>query len=216
MTGLVEATAAQIKAFRDTKGLIIDVRENGGGNYGMMCGSLRFLRAGRRRAHTSPISPHIGLSPQLQPGTTSNTGRRIEPIGQVGMTQERAAIRQAAAAFRPEWPLPQGKFSEWHYMILSRRAERSRRSCSDDAPTGQSRHGLFLLQQTGGRYIERRVRSAPADGFLNAFAALPQVTIVGEPSAGGSGATRQFQLPRTRCDRCFVIDGLVPAEWKAL
>jgi Peptidase family S41 len=37
-----------------------------------------------------------------------------------------------------------------------------------------------------------------ADGFLNAFADLPQVTIVGEPNAGGSGATRQFQLPRTR------------------
>jgi hypothetical protein len=36
-----------------------------------------------------------------------------------------------------------------------------------------------------------------ADGFLNAFADLPQVTIVGEPS-GGSSATRQFQLPRTR------------------
>jgi C-terminal processing protease CtpA/Prc len=37
-----------------------------------------------------------------------------------------------------------------------------------------------------------------ADGFLNAFASLPHVTIVGEPSAGGSGATRGFELPRTR------------------
>jgi C-terminal processing protease CtpA/Prc len=35
------------------------------------------------------------------------------------------------------------------------------------------------------------------DGFLSAFADLPQVSIVGEPSGGGSGATRQFQLPRT-------------------
>jgi C-terminal processing protease CtpA/Prc len=36
------------------------------------------------------------------------------------------------------------------------------------------------------------------DGFLNAFTELPQVTIVGEPSGGGSGATREFQLPKTR------------------
>jgi hypothetical protein len=36
------------------------------------------------------------------------------------------------------------------------------------------------------------------DGFLNAFASLPHVSIVGEPSSGGSGATRQFQLPKTR------------------
>src|SRR5206468_1219273 len=35
------------------------------------------------------------------------------------------------------------------------------------------------------------------DGFVNAFGDLPQVTVVGEPSAGGSGATRTFRLPNT-------------------
>ena len=35
------------------------------------------------------------------------------------------------------------------------------------------------------------------DGFLSAFADLEQVTIVGLPSAGGSGATKRFELPHS-------------------
>jgi C-terminal processing protease CtpA/Prc len=37
-----------------------------------------------------------------------------------------------------------------------------------------------------------------ADGFVNAFGDLPQVTVIGQPSAGGSGATRAFRLPKTQ------------------
>ena len=35
------------------------------------------------------------------------------------------------------------------------------------------------------------------DGFLSAFADLPNVKLLGEPSGGGSGARRRFTLPHT-------------------
>jgi C-terminal processing protease CtpA/Prc len=35
------------------------------------------------------------------------------------------------------------------------------------------------------------------DGFLSAFASLPQVTLLGQPSGGGSGTTRRFTLGKT-------------------
>ena len=35
------------------------------------------------------------------------------------------------------------------------------------------------------------------DGFLSAFADLPQVTLMGQASGGGSGATKRLRLPNS-------------------
>lgn len=35
------------------------------------------------------------------------------------------------------------------------------------------------------------------DGFLSVFADLPQVTLIGQPSSGGSGAIQNFDLPQS-------------------
>ncbi len=81
-------------------------------------------------------------------------------------------------------------------MILSR--ERSGRGdASQSVPAGGPGKDYFFYDKPVVVLSNAGSFSA-ADGFLNAFADLPQVTIVGEPSAGGSGATRQFQLPKTR------------------
>jgi C-terminal processing protease CtpA/Prc len=79
--------------------------------------------------------------------------------------------------------------------ILSRE-----RSCRGDSlrpvPAGSTGKDYFFYSKPIVVLSNAGSFSA-ADGFLNAFADLPQVTIVGEPSGGGSGATRQFQLPKT-------------------
>ena len=109
---------------------------------------------------------------------------------------ERAAIGRAAAAFEPEWLPPEGKFSDWHYMILSR--QRSGRGDPSQAIPAGSRGNDYFFYDKPVVVVSNAGSFSAADGFLNAFAALPQVTIVGEPSGGGSGATRQLVLPRTR------------------
>ena len=63
---------------------------------------------------------------------------------------------------------------------------------------------MVLSRQRGGReyfFYDKPVAVlcnagsfSATDGFLSAFADLPQVILVGEPSSGGSGAARRFQL----------------------
>jgi hypothetical protein len=185
---LVEPTAAMIKSFRGTKGLIIDVRDNGGGTYGLMRGIYGFFVPDDAKPHVTNIaayrlgasfaSNHIEYRPTYRADWDGWNDR------------ERLAIRQAAANFKPEWSPPQGQFSDWHYMILSR--DRSGRG------PGPGPGGDYFYYDKPVVVLSNAGSFSAADGFLNAFADLPGVTIVGEPSGGGSGATRAFQLPRTR------------------
>ena len=182
---LVEPLAEKIRSFRGTKGMIIDVRDNAGGTYGVMRGIYGFFvpdDAGPRVTNIAAYRlgdgfarDHIEYRPTFRADWPGWDDR------------ERAAIRLASAAFRPRWPPPEGKFSEWHYMILGRR--RSGRAGPADDYFHYDRP-VVVLSNAGS--------FSATDGFLNAFADLPQVTIVGEPSGGGSGATRQFPLPRSR------------------
>src|SRR5262249_10804011 len=110
---------------------------------------------------------------------------------------EQAAIREAANSFQPEWILPPGKFSEWHYMILSR--ARSGRGGPSQRTVGGISDDYFFYNRPVVVLCNAGTFSA-ADGFVNAFADLPQVTVIGEPSAGGSGATRYFELPKTHIE----------------
>ncbi len=190
---LVELTAANIKSFRDTKALIIDVRNNEGGTYGLMRGIYGFFVPDDAGPHVTNIAAYR-LSASF-----ARDHIEYRPTHRAGWEgwndQERAAIRQASALFKPEWLLPEGKFSDWHYMILSRQRS-GRGDPSQTILDGPGKDYCFydkpvVVLCNAGSF-------SAADGFLNAFADLPQVTIVGEPSAGGSGATRQFQLARTR------------------
>jgi len=92
------------------------------------------------------------------------------------------AIESAAKLFRPEWEAPKGTMSEWHYMVLSR-ARGKQQYFHFDKP-------VIVLCNANS--------FSASDGFLNAFAELPQVTLMGQASGGGSGATRTFQLSRSK------------------
>jgi C-terminal processing protease CtpA/Prc len=72
--------------------------------------------------------------------------------------------------------------SEWHYMVLSR---------------ARGTNNYFHFAKAVIVLCNANSFSA-TDGFLNAFTELPQVTLMGEPSGGGSGATRTFQLSKTK------------------
>jgi hypothetical protein len=191
---LVEVTAAQIKSFRGTKGLIIDIRNNGGGTYGLMRGIYGYFIPDDARPHVTNIAAYR-LSAQF--GNDHIEYRPTYRADWAGWNdRERAAIRQAAAAFKPEWLPPEGKFSDWHYMILSR--ERCGRGDHSQPIRAGSPGNDYFFYDKPVVVLSNAGSFSAADGFLNAFADLPHVTIVGESSGGGSGATRQFSLPKTR------------------
>lgn len=190
---LVDPLVNEMKSLQNTTGLIIDVRDNSGGTYGVMRALYGFFVPDDAKPYVTNIAAYrLSQSFQQNHIEYRPTFRADWP----GWNEdERAAIRQAASMFRPEWILPEGKFSDWHYMLLSR-ARSGRGGPSQQTPAGIS-DDYFYYRKPVVVLCNAGTFSA-ADGFVNAFAELPQVTVVGEPSAGGSGATRTFNLPKTR------------------
>ena len=209
---LVEATAAQIKAFRNTSGLIIDVRDNGGGNYGTMRGIYGFFVPDDASPHVTNIASYR-LSASFAPNHIEyRPTHRADWPG--WNDRERAAIREAAAMFKPEWLPPQGKFSEWHYMILSRDRCGRDNTASARRP-GSPGHDYFFYNKPVVVLSNAGSFSA-TDGFLNAFADLPQVTIVGEPIRRWQRRDAAVSASANSRACCTFLDGLVSAQREAL
>ncbi len=190
---MIESVVSLIKRFRDTEGIIIDVRENPGGTYGILRAIYPFFC-------TADAEPYItNIAAYRLSSTFSDDHIAYRPTFRADSDHwndaERAAIRKAAAAFAPEWTPPEGQFSQWHYMVLNRR--------QSGRPRGLA--GLLGREPKDYFHYDKPVvvlssagSFSATDGFLSAFADLPQVTIIGEASGGGSGATRRFLLPRTQ------------------
>lgn len=183
---LVASTVDHLRSFRDTAGLVIDVRDNSGGTYDILRAIYGYFVPDDAEPYVTNIAAYR-LSPQF-PRNHIEYRPTYRADWEGWSDAEREAIRRAASAFRPEWQPPPGKFSEWHYMVLSRA-----RSKELDQRENQD---MFFYRQPVVVLCNAGAISA-SDGFLSALADLPQVTLVGESSGGGSGATRQFSLANT-------------------
>lgn len=161
--------------FRDSKGLIIDVRDNAGGRYGLLHALYGYFVPADSPPYVANIAAYR-LSPRFDDDHLNYrpTYRR----GYAGWTNHQLrAIDQAMARFQPEWELPDAQFSDWHFMLLER---------SGDRDQYYYKQPVAVLCNAGS--------FSATDGFLSAFADLPQVELIGEPSSGGSGATKDFEL----------------------
>ncbi|QQE13720.1 hypothetical protein JD969_09740 [Planctomycetota bacterium] len=88
--------------------------------------------------------------------------------------REKQAIQSFAASFEPERVISDEKYSEWHYLVLK----------------GSAREDL-------GKPIvvlmDQKCFSA-TDIFLSALKGLPNVTLIGTASSGGSSFTQTVEL----------------------
>jgi hypothetical protein len=91
--------------------------------------------------------------------------------------EERSAIRQFAEEFCPQWQPPSGQFSEWHYFVVD--------PLSDPKCYHYCRPVIVLMNADN---------FSAADIFLCAFKGLPNVTLMGLPSSGGSGRYMKYRL----------------------
>jgi hypothetical protein len=174
----IENVFSDMSAFRDTNGLIIDVRDNRGGRYEILRALYGYFVAESAPPYVANIAAYR-LSSRFEPDHLHyRPTYRLEHS--VWTAAERRAIEQAIARFEPEWRVPKGKFSAWHFMVLRK---------SGDARQYHYRKPVVVLSNA-------RSFSA-ADGFLSSFSDLPGVTILGQASAGGSGATQYIILPNS-------------------
>ncbi|MFV1975197.1 MAG: S41 family peptidase [Candidatus Scalindua sp.] len=174
----IDKIVTRMTSFRDTSGLIIDVRGNRGGRYGMLRALYGYFVSKSASPYVSNIAAY-----RLSTGFEKNhlyyrpTYRQDHPSW---TSAERGAIRQALANFTPEWILPKKKFSAWHFMLLGK--------------SGDNRQYHY---QNPVAVLSDAASFSATDGFLSAFSDLPGVKLIGQASAGGSGATRVITLPNT-------------------
>jgi hypothetical protein len=163
--------------FRETRGLIVDVRGNGGGSrdalralfpYLMSEGDApRVVNAARYRLHPDYTDDHLGGSRYMY--------RESWPGWPAA---ERDAIARFRETFEPEWLPPDEEFSDWHYLVMSR-------AMNPDAYT-YGRPVVVLLDP--GSF-------SATDIFVSALKGWHDVTLVGTPSGGGSARQIPVRLP---------------------
>ncbi|MEO1525022.1 MAG: S41 family peptidase [Planctomycetota bacterium] len=188
-----DAIRRWLPKFQETRGLIIDVRGNGGGirtpllelaGY-LMNGDdpPRIANVGKYRLAEDRDEDHLGGSRFMYRINSTRFGPR-----------ERSAIKEFMKGFEPQWNPPAEKFSDWHYLVLSK---------SKTDPRDQYENPVVVLMDSGC--------FSATDIFLGALKRWPNVTLMGQPSGGGSARSQSFRLPHSGISvRCASMASFLP------
>ncbi|MFQ5843854.1 MAG: S41 family peptidase, partial [Planctomycetota bacterium] len=196
--GFLDELRVQMDSFRKTKGLVVDVRGNGGGSRLALLALFPYLMK-----RSDP--PRVGnvAAYRLPPGESENDQGHLESryaypaAARRWKSRDRSAILRFLRGFRPEWTPPPDRFTRWHALLL------------------HPQHGGYtILNPRLGRRVEvdfgkRYPYDRPVvvlmdswcfsatDVFLGAFKGWRNVTLLGLPSGGGSGRGRSWSLARS-------------------
>ena len=187
----VEEVHRWMPRFEDTRGLIIDVRGNGGGSRAALLALAGYL--------VEPDGgPWVGNVAAYRLAEAFDEdhldARYMYRADHPGWTDEqRAAIAEAQASFEPEWELPEG-FSEWHYLVLDRTGH----------PSEYAYPAPVVILSDAGCF-------SATDIFLGALELHDRVTILGTASGGGSARSQSFLLPHSQIEvRCASMASFRP------
>lgn len=167
-----------LQRFAGTKGLIVDVRGNGGGTRDAFLALARYVVERPHVGNVAAFRLREGDDPEQPAGFLGN--RYLYPASWPGWGDEaRAAVEAALATFRPEWTPPVGDFSAWHALVVL------------PGPSRYDRHVVVLTD--GGCF-------SATDVFVGGLEPLPDVTLLGTATGGGSGRSRPARLAHSRLD----------------
>ena len=168
--------------FRDTAGLVIDVRGNGGGTQDAIKTLLPyFMKPGDPMKIVNVAAYRLPLAlPKPNPeGFLGLSGRGLHPAtSKVWDDAQRAQILAFLKTWEPKWKLPAGKFSDWHVMAISRATN----------PAAFTYEKPVIVLQDEGCF-------SATDNFLGALKGHPGITLMGTTSGGGSGRMAGYRLP---------------------
>lgn len=189
-----ELLRASMTKFRETDGVIIDVRGNGGGIRTPILELASYLV-------TEDSPPRIGNVAKYRKADYFledhlSQARYIYRRNSAKFDQrDRAQIDQFMQTFEPQWIPPEDEFSEWHFLVLSKNVLYQRYHY--DKPV------VILLDE--------HCFSA-TDIFLGTFKGWPGVTLIGQASGGGSARSQTFELPNSKISvRCASMASFQPS-----
>ncbi len=181
MTGDAGALAEIAKAldgFSAARGLVIDVRGNGGGTrdvLALVAPRVLDRNDGPRVANVSKL--------RLTPGDDASRDDLLadrllfKKSSSTFDDADRRAIDAVMSHFTPEWSPDERAFSDWHFLVL-----RPSENAKDRF------RGRVAVLMDGGCF-------SATDVFLGALKGARGVMLVGTPSGGGSGRARVHALP---------------------
>ncbi len=189
-----------MKNFKDTRGLIVDVRGNGGGTQDAVQTLLPwFMKPGSplKVINIAAYRIPVALPKKNLAGFLGMNGRGLHPLtSEVWSFPQALRLKAFQKTWTPAWKIDPAKFSDWHFMALTH--ESNPKAGYYDKP-------VIVLMDAGC--------FSATDNFLGAFKGHPNVTLMGTPSGGGSGRMAPYTLPnsRTHLTLCqmvsFATDG---------
>ncbi len=165
--------------FRGTAGLIVDVRDNNGGDRDALLVLYSYLAAldDPPRVFTAAT---YRLHSAHQENYLAENHRMYRAGAREWRPKERQAVAEFAKTFKPYWELPRGQFSDWHYLALSR---------LDDPDVYHYDKPVMVLMN--GKSF------SATDIFLAGLKGMKSVLLLGTPSSGGSAFSQAVLLGAT-------------------
>lgn len=165
--------------FRETDGLIVDVRGNGGGSREALLALAGFLVG--KGPHEGPWVGNFAVYRKSSKFKDDHLAARFMQRldGKEWTSKQRSVIRKAVARFKPEWRVPAG-FSSWHALLLDR--------------TGHGQEYYYTKKMV---ILSDAGCFSATDIFLGALEIHPRVTLMGTASSGGSARSQRFTLPHS-------------------
>ncbi|MGB0326709.1 MAG: S41 family peptidase [Akkermansiaceae bacterium] len=170
--------------FKDTKGLVIDVRGNPGGSKNILLTLMPyFLKPGdpmriiEFSAYRKPMEV-----PKPMPGGFNMSSMSAQPVTSPHWKTEaeRKYVGDAIKAFKPLWQPPVDKFSPFYVLAFD--STMNPKAYYYDKP-------LIILQDSGS--------FSSADIFLGGFKGLANTTLIGTTSGGSNGWRDVYTLPNS-------------------
>ncbi|MBG69669.1 MAG: hypothetical protein CMN06_06025 [Roseibacillus sp.] len=173
-----------MRQFKDTRGMIIDVRGNPGGSKNILLTLMPyFLKPGdpMRIIEFSAYRKPMEL-PKPMPDGFNMSSMSAQPVTSSHWKTEdqRKYIGDAIKAFKPTWVLPEGKFSDFYVLAFD----------STMNPEAYYYEKPLIILQDSGSF-------SASDIFLGGFKGLPNTTLMGTASGGGNGWMDSYTLPKT-------------------
>lgn len=183
MTGekkFLKALKAQMKKYKSSDALIIDIRGNGGGTRDILFTLAPYFINTDDEPWVGNVT-HIRTDKGVLGDNPSMKTRYLYTYAYKKFTdRDRKAIDNFNKHFEPFWKYDQSRFSEAFYMVLSPKIAK----------------GIYYYDKPVYILMNERCFSA-ASVFASVLNGLPNVTLVGQNTDGSSGRSQKYYLPNS-------------------